>query len=292
MLSRDRQVLDAALAELLRTTGPPATVVEDLPEQGRRNNVVVRIGVENGAQLFAAEVRSVDRFQTPALVKARLANSTHVPLLVAPLHYAGNRGALPCHPTGIRGYRRQRVPSCSRLYVYVVGQRRPATLRRDQFQAMNAAGLRIAFVFLCCPDLVNGTYRIIARAAATSLGAVGAVVRDLEQRGFLRTEPHFRTLVDPKQLLEEWVTHFPIGLRPKLGSRRFGADSAVLRSIDLSKYRAYWSGEPAAEKLGCCPSCPRLPIGRSSIGAMSRDRSSTRTRYLWESWRISGNSPQ
>jgi hypothetical protein len=74
-------------------------------------------------------------------------------------------------------------------------------------------------------------------------------MRDLEQRGFVKVEPHRRILVDPKRLLEEWVIHFPISLRPKLGSRRFEADASLLRTVDLSNHRAYWGGEAAAERL-------------------------------------------
>jgi hypothetical protein len=40
-------------------------------------------------------------------------------------------------------------------------------------------------VVLCRPQLAEGTYRDIARAAGVALGAVGPVVRDLETRGFL-----------------------------------------------------------------------------------------------------------
>ncbi len=249
MLSRDRQVLEAALAELHRTTGLPAHVVQDLPEQGRRHNVVVRIGIENEAQLFAAEIRPVDRFLTPALVKAHLATSNNVPLLVAP--YITRETAEHCRSIHLSFVDTAgNAFLCARgLYVYVVGQPRPTGLKRDRYQAMNAAGLRITFALLCHPKLVNATYRDIARAASASLGAVGPVMRDLEQRGFIRAEPHRRIWVDPKRLLEEWVTHYPISLRPKLGSRRFAADGAVLHEVDLSKARAYWGGEAAAEKL-------------------------------------------
>lgn len=247
MLSRNRQVLETALAELHRTTGLAGTIVQDVPELG--HSVVVRIGSENEAQLFTVEVRPVDRFQTPALVKAHLEGSDHMPLLIAP--YITRETAEHC-----RSIQLPFVDTagnaflCARgLYVYVVGQRRPAALRQDRFQSMNAAGLRITFVFLSHPDLLNATHREIARAATTSLGAVGPVMRDLEQRGFVRVEPHRRTLVDPDRLLDEWVTHFPISLRPKLASRRFEADATVLHGTDLSKHRAWWGGEAAAERL-------------------------------------------
>jgi len=216
MLSKDRQILETALSELRRTTGLAGTIVQDVAEQGGRHNAVVRIGTENDAQLFAAEIKPVDRFQTPALVKAQLAHSGHAPLLIAP--YITRETAEHCRAIQLPflDTAGNAFLSGRGLYVYVVGQRRPAALKRDRFRAMNPAGLQITFALLCRPALVHATVREIARTASTSLGTVGPVMRDLEERGFVRVEPHRRTLVDPKRLLEEWVTHYPISLRPKL----------------------------------------------------------------------------
>ena len=50
--------------------------------------------------------------------------------------------------------------------------------------------------------------------------------------------------------MEEWVTHYPIKLRPKLVGRRFTAPTADWwRHQDLRQYHAWWGGEVAAEKL-------------------------------------------
>lgn len=249
MLSKDRQILETALSELRRTTGLAGTVVQDLAGQPRGHNVVVRIGIENEAQLFAAEIRPVDRFQTPALVKAHLAQSHHVPLLVAP--YITRETAEHCRAIQLPflDTAGNAFLSGRGLYIYVVGQHRPATLKHDRYRAINPAGLQITFALLCRPDLVHATYREIARSASTSLGTVSPVMKDLEERGFIRAEPRRRALVDPNRLLEEWVTHYPISLRPKLDVKRFRADVAALRNIDLSKYGAFWGGEAAAERL-------------------------------------------
>jgi hypothetical protein len=76
-------------------------------------------------------------------------------------------------------------------------------------------------------------------------------MKDLETRGFfnLATHPHKRKLFDPERMLEEWVTHYPITLRPKLNLGRFRADPERLLATDLARQKAYWGGEPAAAKL-------------------------------------------
>jgi len=50
-------------------------------------------------------------------------------------------------------------------------------------------------------------------------------------------------------MLQEWVTHYPITLRPKLNLGRFRADPERLQHTALAPINAYWGGEPAAEKL-------------------------------------------
>jgi len=76
-------------------------------------------------------------------------------------------------------------------------------------------------------------------------------MKDLEARGLLGfpKEQPGRKLLDPERMVEEWVTHYPITLRPKLRPRRFRADVERLQETDLLRHDAYWGGEPAAEKL-------------------------------------------
>jgi hypothetical protein len=75
-------------------------------------------------------------------------------------------------------------------------------------------------------------------------------MKDLEARRYLRFRRRpDRKLLDPEHLIEEWVTHYPVTLRPKLNPRRFRADTERLRQVDLQHQNAYWGGEPAAEKL-------------------------------------------
>ena len=249
MLSNDRLILEAALSALRQSTGLTGTVVEDPADKGRQRRSVIRIGSGNDAQIFIAEIKSVDRFQTPALVKAQLANFGHTPLLVAP--YITRETAEHCRAIQLPflDTAGNAFLSSRGQFVYVIGHSRPASLRQDRFRAVNRAGLQITFALLCRPALAHATVREIARTASTSLGTVGPVIRDLEERGFIRPERRQRALVDRSRLLEEWVTHYPISLRPKLGAKRFEADPALLRGIDLGKYGAYWGGEVAAERF-------------------------------------------
>ncbi len=113
------------------------------------------------------------------------------------------------------------------------------------------AALKIIFTILCNPGLLNAPYREIAQAAGVALGAIGGVLVDLERRQFVTggTRGQRRRLIDPQRLVDEWVTNYPIRLRPKLHPRRFIAQNPDWRAqVDLREYGAWWGGEIAADR--------------------------------------------
>lgn len=244
----ERQVLNDAMEALRKAAGLTAHVQREVPAGHRRLDAIVEIDGPRKYR-FAVEVKTVDRFQTPAAVKARLAHTRLPPLLVAP--YITRETAelcrnlhLPFIDTAGNAY--LEGPG---LFVYVTGHPRPATIKEARFRALNPAGLRVIFALLCRPELARATYRQIAAAAGVALGTVGPVFKDLEARAILRAATgRVRTLLDPRQLLDEWTTHYPIALRPKLNPRRFQADPERLLKADLGK-GTWWGGEVAAARL-------------------------------------------
>ena len=240
----EHRVLRAAGQALKRTTGIEAAIheVNRAPEldlmMGRRK------------YRFRAEVKTIDRFATPGLIKAQTRRRREPVLLVAPFitrevaEYC-RQLHLPFIDTAGNAY--LEAPG---LLIYVVGQGRPAAALTANLRALNPAGLRIAFAILCQPALLQTTYRKIAAMAGVALGTVGPVIQDLEARGYLRFRKGLGPkLVDPERMIEEWVTHYPVALRPKLNPRRFQAEAERLKQMDPVPAKAYWGGEPAAEKL-------------------------------------------
>jgi hypothetical protein len=251
MTPQEHQVLETAITALHRTTGLEARLLPEIGGQdGAGANIIVEVETSRRKHRFAAEVKTVDRFETPAMAQARWRNSRKRPLLVAP--YISREIAERCRDLHLpfideAGNAYLEGPG---LLIYVAGQPRPAELKQDRFRAVNPAGLRITFALLCRPALLRANYREIAAAAKVALGTVGPVMKDLAARGFLRLRTATeRDLLDPERMLEEWVTHYPVALRPKLNPRRFQGDPDRLRQADLNQYGAYWGGEIAAEKL-------------------------------------------
>lgn len=250
MTTNEHRILRAAGEALKRTTGLDTEIHPIAAGQTRAADAIFELVANHRRHRFGAVIKAVDRFETPALIKAKGDVYREPPLLVAPYitREVGQRCRqlhLPFIDTAGNAYFER--PG---LLVYVIGNNKPAELRQDHFRALNPTGLQIAFALVCQPTLVQTTYREIAARAGVALGSVGPVMKDLETRGYLRfqREPK-RKLLDPKRMIEEWVIHYPVTLRPKLNPRRFRADTERLQQADLLHQNAYWGGEPAAEKL-------------------------------------------
>jgi len=251
MPDKKMHILEAAVAALRRTTGLTVEVLpRPVPAHARRADALLEIQGDRRRHRFVAEVKTVDRFATPALVKTQLAGLKEPPILVAP--YVTREIAHQCRELHLAfmDTAGNAYLEGAGLLVWVIGEMRPAELKQPRFRALTPAGLQIAFALLCRPDLIKTNYREIARAANVALGTVGPAIKDLEARRLLRfTGGGLRRLLEPKRLLDEWVDHYHTTLRPKLNARQFDADTEGLAERELGQYGALWGGEVAADRL-------------------------------------------
>lgn len=137
------------------------------------------------------------------------------------------------------------------LYVFVKGNR-PDDKFKDvqQGQAFRPTGLRVVFAFLCYPDLINKTYRDIARIAGVALGNIGWVITDLKNNGFiLDMGKRGRKLVQKEQLLNRFVEEYPRRLRQQLLVGRYTGQPDWYQENNIHTEYALWGGELAAAKL-------------------------------------------
>lgn len=260
-INREQSILDRALEALERATGLHGQVTEREPGngQGYRADAVVEIEANGQRHPYLAEIRRVDRFAVLGNIKNQHAGNGPGPqaLLVAPritVETAEKCRGLDLQFIDAGGNAYLRGPG---LYVLVTG-RRPAggehlpPVGQDAKRAGTAAHLRVIFALLCRPELLNAPYRDIARAAGVALGTIGWVLNDLTDRGFITggKRKADRAMLEPKKLMDEWITTYPITLRPKLNPRRFKAPKPDWwKELDVTAHGAQWSAEVAAEKL-------------------------------------------
>jgi hypothetical protein len=224
-----------------RATGPHADGAIQIDANGKRFR-------------FFAQIKNVDRPVALAAAKHQVEAYGARGILVAP--YLTAELADHCRHNDLNfidaaGNAYLRAPG---LFVFVRGER-PRTPLRATATGIRAAGtataLRVVFALLCNPALVNAPYREIATAADVALGTVGWVFYDLQARGYIAggRRNRNRRLLEPARLLEEWVTNFPIKLRPKLNLRRLQAPDPGWWQRARLVAGARWGGEVAAARL-------------------------------------------
>ena len=252
---RELRLLDDALAALARTTGLRATVTAREPRlaNGFRPDALIEIRADGKRLPLLVEVKAVDRIVGLATVKHQLGKHARQGVLITP-HLTAEladhcRKTLDLQFIDTTGNAYLRAPG---LYIFVKGERAPTKeIAMGARGGGTATALRVVFALLCKPELLNAPYRDIVEAAGVALGAVGWVFFDLHGRGYIAggLRKRNRRLLEPDRLLDEWVTNFPVKLRPKLNLRRFQApDPRWWEEVELG-HGAYWGGEVAAAKL-------------------------------------------
>jgi hypothetical protein len=294
--SHETEILDAALVALKRTAGVQGRVVrrDGHSADRRRGDARIEVRANRERYVFEAEVKAVDRFQTVAQVKTKL-SEVECPLLVAP--YISPTVAQQCRDLSLAfldmaGNAYLEAPG---LFVFVTGQKQPESTVKLKLHSVSSVGLRVAFALLCQPGLAAAPYRQIALAAGTSLGTITGVMHDLGKRGFVRKRKP-RRLLDLPGLLDEWVTHYPIRLRPKLHPRHFDGKPERLLSRDLGAVGGRWSSEVAAARLTghLKPSVftiyARKPIREVVAALHLRSQPSGNVEILDQFWTFEGDS--
>jgi hypothetical protein len=250
-------VLETAIDALATSTGIIGKIrtLQPTNSHGTLADADLELLVDGRTYPYLVEIKQVDRMAMLHQVKQRFAEAPGPCLLVAPRISA--ELADKCREIGLQfidangnGY--LQAPG---LLVLVKGQR---PIKGDALSealsggagAGGASAARLAFVLLCAPELLNATYRVLSHAAGVSLGAIGPIFNDLARRGFINATKGSRRFLEKESLLNEWVTTYPVKLRPKLAPRRFHAsDREWWKAVDIDSFDAVWGGEVAAGRL-------------------------------------------
>ena len=252
-------LLERALRELENTTGLVGKVADTETDfgEGLRADATIEIAVNDVLRRYAVEIKRIDRFAAIGQIKNQLGRYPMPGLLVAPritAETAEKCRALDVQFIDANGNAFLHAPG---LYVLVKGQRpmakgELAMAIGEPPRSGTPAALRMIFALLCHPELLNAPYREISQTAGVALGAVGWVFLDLASRGYMPggRRKGVRHILERKRLIDEWVTNYPIKLRPKLNPKRFHADDPNWwQQVDITRHEAQWGGEVAAEKL-------------------------------------------
>lgn len=240
---QERVSIEWHVSELKRS-GPGASTAD----------AAIDVSFGNGKVTYFVECKSVvDRKLQIDQVQRQLVLTGSPGLLIAP--YLSRELAEHCRLRDL-----QFIDTCGNAYlhasgffVFITGERNAqGQSSRAPKGLTSAAALRVVFVLLSKPELLNAPFKEIAGNAGVSLGTAYNVLEDLEQRGHLikRAGTGRRQLLEPQRLAEEWAINYPTTLRTKLQGRRFSApEPHWWKNADLEGLHAVWGAEVAAMKL-------------------------------------------
>lgn len=103
----------------------------------------------------------------------------------------------------------------SPLYVEIGGQKH-LTPGGGVDRLFRPAGLKLIYLFLRNRLAVNATYRVLADDADIALGAIGDLLKELENRGNLTKSKQNRELIAGEELLQRWQLGYLETLRPRM----------------------------------------------------------------------------
>lgn len=251
---KDKDMLDQAIDALRQTTGLQIKVTkyEALNIQA---DAIIQVEINKKNYDFVVDVKHVDRFTTIAQVKYQLEAFNLAPLLIAPKltdAAANNCKELGLNFIDLAGNAYINEPA---FFILIKGQKANQHNQHNHLKGtktLTPTNLRMVFTLLCNPEMLNAPYREIAKVAGIALGAVGWGFNDLAARALTLGDgkKNNRVLIQHEKLIQEWVTNYPIKLRPKLNPKRFKANNQYWwKNLDVKKYHAQWGGEVAADKL-------------------------------------------
>ncbi len=213
--ARERQVLDLCLASLhaLPDCRPEFTPAPE-PETGgvlemhgpwgccRYRIVVVARMTPQTAELTAHRHR-LDPPTIPQMIMTdSISSGNSETLRQEGIEYVDTAGnAFLCQPG---------------LLVEISG-RKKASRTPKAGRGFQPTGLRLIHLLLRKPEALNWTYRRLSKEAGLALGAVGPVLKELQQRNFAKADDKGRLhLCNRSELFHRWEIGYLERLRPKL----------------------------------------------------------------------------
>jgi hypothetical protein len=122
-------------------------------------------------------------------------------------------------------------------------------LAKQLGKAFQPKGMKIVFMLLTKPELVNAPMRKIADIAEVALGTVKQVIDDLiYQDIIIQKGQRLKVLADKQGLLDKWLAAYPTNVEAKLNKEIYTTDNTdLLKNIAINDLKALWGGEYAAQ---------------------------------------------
>jgi hypothetical protein len=251
---REQDVLKTAIEAISALTGATVRVLGiEVVEEHRPFPIdtLVEVTFRSGKQRFYVEVKGEVRQPVLSRLLTQFGKEKDKWLLVAkyipgPLKDELKKNGINYLETTGNCY-----INTGNIYLYINDREVKVVRQTAEGRLWNTSGLKLLFVLIQDPQLIEATYRSLASVAGIALGSISPLMEELRLEGYIKRPPSGgkEGLADRSRLLARWTELYPLFLRPKLrtGSFRFltSQSNDVWRS--LQPEGVYWGGEPAGD---------------------------------------------
>ena len=247
MKNQEINIVDRALARFEEETG-----LRLIPYfTNEKMDVVLR---EKEYDLkFNGEVKLLIDKAKLGLIKNQLNRFDNIPLLITLCANPANIEVLKTLEINFIDAAGNAYINVPPLYINIKGNKldTPKNAKGITTGKFQTAGLQIIFTLLCNPNLEKNTYREIAQMANVALGTVVFTFKYLENLGYITILKNGdKKLVNKNLLLKEWLTGYPVRVKPKYTLGNYQTDDPeMIKNINVQNYGALFGGETAAAKM-------------------------------------------
>jgi hypothetical protein len=178
---------------------------------------VITIGTDQGQFTFQTVIKGVLKRPIPEYLFH--ANEKAAPLMIMAEYINGNIAddlkQKKINFIDRAGNAFIRIPG--KLFIDVQGKPIIEPKEKQGTALFNPKGLQFLFLLLTDPDALNRTVRMMGAGAGISTGWVVRCMQELREKGrIVKKKAGQIRLVNPKEMLEQWLVNYGDRLRPKL----------------------------------------------------------------------------
>lgn len=141
--------------------------------------------------------------------------------------------------------------STGRIFLYVNDREVKPARQKPSGRLWTVSGLKLLFVLIQDPELVEASYRKLSELSGIALGSISPLIHELSQEGYIKEDDSTgkKKLVNIGRLLDRWVEIYPVMLRPRLSMGAFRFIATQSNDVWRKKQTegVYWGGEPGGD---------------------------------------------
>ncbi len=249
---KEQALLKHAIQALTTGTGARVkTLATPAAQAGKQMDAEIQIIFRSGQQQFHVEIKGELRQAVLPEILVKFGKGKDQWLLVARYIPGPLKADLKKNGINYLEVTGNCFVSTDKLYLYINDREVKQVRTTPEGKLWKATGLKLLFVIIQEPGLLDATYRRLAELAGIALGSISPLLDELRKEGYIANDEADgqEILINRDRLVRKWAEFYPVVLRPKLwkGDFRFLHDEEDDTWKSLQFDDMYWSGDPAGE---------------------------------------------